>query len=218
MKRWHAAAAACVAATALAPESALAFGKETTAPVKGEIDAKHAGGGGDGVYGRLDGDLDVGVGVGVGYDGDSGDLGLGSRLTLHYFSIAGIYVDYRDALRAETNIRRTLGFGADLRPLFVPRWSMNLEQGPAFADLTLDSLSLAIGAFFAQPDGEDFADERGFAASLGFGLPLTSLAAGPWLELRGAVLWPDTGDARAVALALFSWHFIASTPFNRIPD
>ncbi|HEV8244190.1 MAG TPA: hypothetical protein VGP93_00340, partial [Polyangiaceae bacterium] len=110
---------------------------------------------------------------------------------------------------------RTLGFGADLRPLFVPRWSKNMEQGPAFLDLSLDSLSLSLGAFFAEPAGQDFADQRGFAASLGFGLPLTALAPGPWLEFRAGLLWPDRGDTRALALALLSWHFVASTPFNQ---
>ncbi len=191
------------------------FGRETTSPVRGEIDAQHRGGGGDGVYGRFDGDLDLGLGAGVGYASEDQKLGLSTRFSLHYFSLAGIFVDYSDALGDRAESRRTLGFGADLRPLFVPRWSQNMEQGPPLLDLWLDSLSLSLGAYFAQPAQEDFGEERGFSASLGFGIPFTSLAAGPWLELRGGLLVPDDGDTRALAVALFSWHFITSTPFNQ---
>ncbi len=197
----------------LEPAAADGFGRETTSPVRGEIDASHDKAPGDGVYGRFDGDLDLGIAAGFGYASERDAL-LSTRLTLHYFSLAGIFVDYADALGGSAESQRTLAFGADVRPLFVPRWSQNMEQGPPILDLWLDSISLSLGAFFAQPAARDFGDERGFATSLGFGIPFTGLASGPWLELRGHLFFPDEGETHALAVALLSWHFIASTPFN----
>ena len=70
-------------------------------------------------------------------------------------------------------------------------------------------------AFFAQPSDESFGDERGFEASLGLGLPLLARADGPWLELRGALEWPNSGEMREKALAVVSFHFFTLSPFAR---
>lgn len=203
-----------VVALLLVAPRASAFGRETTSPVKGEIDAGSVRSGSDGVYGRFDGDLDLGVGAGTRFDAASEQLALGSRLSAHYFSLAGLFVEYADALGQDQGAVRSLGFGVDVRPLFVPRWAMDLQQGGAFSDLTLDSISLALGAYYAQPQGWDFGDERGFTASLGFGLPLALRASGPWLELRGGLDFPDGGETRGVVTALLSWHFLVLTPLS----
>jgi hypothetical protein len=142
-------------------------------------------------------------------------LAFSGRLSAHYFSVAGVYLDYSDALDAEADPRRALGFGVDVRPLFIPRWSTNRQIGRPFLDLTLDSVSLGLGAFFAQPRGESFGHERGFEASLGLALPLLARADGPWLELRGGLEWPNAGEMREKALAVVSYHFFALSPFAR---
>jgi hypothetical protein len=192
-----------------------AFGRQTTSDVRGQVDENAASPTGDGVYGRFDGDLDLGVGAGASYLNGPDRFAFSGRLSAHYFSVAGIYVDYADALGSEASPRRALGFGVDVRPLFIPRWSTNRQIGRPFVDLTLDSISLGLGAFFAQPYAESFGDERGFEASLGFGVPLLARADGPWLELRGALEWPNSGEMREKALALLSYHFFTLSPFAR---
>jgi hypothetical protein len=166
----------------------------------------------DGVYGRFLGDLELGVGLGVEIDSPSrGAL----RTSAHYFSMAGIYFTYRDAFSdTDDGDRRLLGFGIDLRPAFIPRWARNLQQGPAFIDLWIDSISLGLGAFWAQPPGADFAEARGFEASLGAGLPLFGSAPGPWLEARGALRWADRAEAEPSVLVLLSWHAYMLTPLT----
>lgn len=192
-----------------------AFGAKTTADVRGQVSADSASARGDGVYGRFDGDLALALGGGAAYRSRIDELGFTGRLSAHYFSVAGVYVHYFDSLDREAALCRALGFGVDVRPLFIPRWSTNRQTGEPFWDLTLDSISLGLGAFFAQPGTQSFGEERGFEASLGFGLPLLARANGPWLELRGALEWPNVGEHRALALALLSYHFYALTPFAR---
>jgi hypothetical protein len=187
-----------------------AFGEPTTSHVKGEVD-RAGESDGDGAYGRFDGDLDLGLGAGAGVDSKKGQWGLGARATAHYFSIAGVYTEYSDALRSGDETFRALGFGVDVRPLFIPRWGLGLQRGPALADLTLDSISLGLGAEFIERDGMDFGDERAFVASLGFGLPLLANASGPWLEARGALAFPDDTAMRAQALVILSWHELVLT-------
>lgn len=201
----------------LAPRAhaASAFGQKTSSDVRGQVDSNATSPTGDGVYGRFDGDLDLGAGVGASYLTGAERFAFSARLSAHYFSVAGVYVDYSDALDAEADPRRALGFGVDVRPLFIPRWSTNRQVGRPFLDLTLDSISLGLGAFFAQPSDESFGDERGFEASLGLGLPLLARADGPWLELRGALEWPNSGEMREKALAVVSFHFFTLSPFAR---
>jgi hypothetical protein len=198
----------------LAAPSAHAFGRETTSHVRGEIDAEHMRESDDGVYVRFDGDLDLGLGAGTLFDGGSERFSLGSRLSAHYFWLAGVYVQYADGLGQGATSARSLGFGVDLRPLFVPRWSQDMQKGGAFGNLMLDSISLALGAYYAQPADQSFGDERGFSASLGLGLPLALYASGPWLELRGGLDLPDRGNTRGTVLALLSWHFVVITPLS----
>ena len=160
----------------------------------------------DGVYDRFDGDLDLGLGLGAEL-GSAGTAAPALRASAHYFSIAGVYATGR-VKAGHDSASSQFGAGVDLRPLFVPRWAKGYETGPGFLDLTLDSLSFSLGAFWAEHAG------RGFDAQLGFGVPLLARAAGPWLEARGALRYPDAGAREEALLLLLSWHGFVTTPFS----
>ena len=163
--------------------------------------------GSDGVYGRLDGSLTLAANVGA--EVEDGEPRAALRVSGHYLWIAGAYARYADALGgADRRPARVASFGVDLRPLFLPRFARNWEQGPALLDLTLDSLSLSAGAFFSQPRARDFADERGFEMGLGFGVPLSGSARGPWLDLRAERRFPDHGDE--------AWLFTLGVGFHAL--
>jgi hypothetical protein len=167
----------------------------------------------DGVYGRFDGDLDLGLALGAEF-GSAGHAAPALRASAHYFSIAGIYASGR-LKTGEHSAPSLFGLGVDLRPLFVPRWAKGYEKGPGLLDLTLDSLSLSLGAFWAQRAAHAPEPNRGFDAQLGFGIPLLATAAGPWFELRGALRYPDGASREEAVLLALSWHGFATTPFSR---
>jgi len=167
----------------------------------------------DGVYDRFDGDLDLGLALGAEF-GSAGRVAPALRASAHYFSIAGVYASGR--IKAGDDSAPSLfGLGVDLRPLFVPRWAKGFETGPGFLDLTLDSLSLSLGAFWAQRARHALEASRGFDVQLGFGFPLVSSAAGPWLEARGALRFPDSAEREEAVIVALSWHGFATTPFSR---
>ncbi|MBK7581556.1 MAG: hypothetical protein IPI67_15265 [Myxococcales bacterium] len=196
-------------ATTQAADSHWEPGERTTSTLKGEVDTPGTARSGDGVYGRLDGDLDLGAGLGVDAmrDGTAG----AARLSLHYFSSLGVYASYADALGRERELARSISFGVDLRPLFIPRWLQDRQQGPSGWDLTIDSLAVGVGAFYAEPPGRSFGDARGFELSAGLGVPLAGIAGGPWLEGRALLRWPNPGAgerADGALVAVLSWHSI----------
>jgi hypothetical protein len=120
-----------------------------------------------------------------------------------------MYVRYADAFaEPEQRAGRALSLGADVRPLFLPRFALNLEQGPALLDLMLDSVSLNIGPYFAQPSGRSFGGELGLDLGVGFGLPLSARASGLWLEARVQRRFPDEDRAE--------WLFSASLSLHRV--
>ena len=55
---------------------------------------------------------------------------------------------------------------------------------------------------------------RGFEAGLGFGLPLSASAAGPWLETRGVLRYPDAGAGEQAVFIALSWHAFVLTPLS----
>ena len=187
-------------------------GHRTTSRLPNEIDAERGAGSGDGVYGRFDGLFDVALNVGAAFDADgpSGE----ALASVHYMFMAGVYAGYADAFSdGDRATRRSLSFGVDVRPAFIPRWSNNLQLGQGFFDLVIDSISLGVGAYFREPHGGSFGDRRGLEVSLGFGVPLTSEVEGPWLGARGYLRWDDPGaasapSAQAIGLATLGWHFM----------
>jgi hypothetical protein len=162
----------------------------------------------DGVYGRFGGNTDLSLKLGGHMDtaGVSASLGVSA----HYYSTVGLSLDYLEGLSDEDD-RRGLSAGAELRPLFLPRFLLGRQRGPAWFDLTLDSLSLGLGAYWSQ-NAEPERDGRGLWLSAGFGLPLTGHASGPWMELRGLRRFPDPSlelDAHNAVFVYLSWHHYA---------
>jgi hypothetical protein len=125
-----------------------------------------------------------------------------------------LYAAYADGF-GQADVARRLSFGVDVRPAFVARWAKNYEQGPAFVDLFVDSISLGLGAFYAQPRDGSFGDDRGFEASLGFGLPLFGHASGLWLESRGTLRWVENESAKPAAYIGIAWHGFVLSPLAR---
>jgi hypothetical protein len=186
-------------------------GHRTTSRLADEARASSTPSTGDGVYGRFDGLFDLGLHAGA----EIGDGAAGAvRASIHYFSMAGVYVGYADTLgNPEPRSRRSLSFGVDLRPAFVPRWSKDMEAGPSVLDLSIDSISLGLGVYLREPVGAPFGDRRGLELSLGAGLPLAGRADGPWLGARGNLRWDDPASAagepaRATLLATLGWHWM----------
>ncbi|MDI1483219.1 hypothetical protein [Polyangium sp. y55x31] len=142
--------------------------------------------GADGVYGRLDGDLDVRIGAGAAFA--RGGPALAAHASLLYLSSAGFYVHYTDALGTDgPAVTRSIATGVVLEPLFLGRFATNLERGPARLDLVLDSFALGMGAFWEAPRGGAFSAEPGFEFSVGIGFPFFATATGPVLGVRGAL-------------------------------
>jgi hypothetical protein len=161
----------------------------------------------DGVYGRLGGNTDASLKLGglISHSRLSASVGASA----HYYSLLGITGDYSESLTEDALQRRSFSVGSELRPLFLPRWLLGKQRGPAWLDLTLDSICLGLGAYFSEVAAPG-ADTRGVWMSLGMGLPVIGRASGPWLELRALRRWPDAGAERAEAhnalLLYLSWH------------
>src|SRR6188768_2410471 len=167
----------------------------------------------DGVYDRFDGDLDLGLALGAEF-GSAGRAAPALRASAHYFSSAGVYLAGR-IKAGDESAPSLFGLGVDLRPLFLPRWAKGYETGPGLFDLMLDSLSLSLGAFWAQRAEAGTEAQRGFDAQLGFGVPLLATAAGPWFEARGALRYPDGASREEAVFLALSWHGFATTPFSQ---
>jgi hypothetical protein len=188
-------------------------GRQVTASVGERVRARDDATPGDGVYGRFAGDLDFALGLGA--ELDEGAARGALRFSLHYFYAAGLYATYRDAFSDDADVRRVFSLGIDMRPAFIPRWSKNMQQGPSFLDLALDSISLGLGAFWEQPEHHGFAHDRGFETSLGFGVPLLGKATGPWLESRAQLAFRGTESARPEFFFLLSGHALILSPLAR---
>jgi hypothetical protein len=165
----------------------------------------------DGVYGRFDGPLSLQPFIGGAYTfaGPVTELGVAVYF-LHTVGVQGKYVDGRLmplSGRAPLSISTV---SLALRPLFLLRWSKNLEQGPSLLDLTVDSLTLKIGGFWAEFE-HDPDSKRGFESELSLGVPLLAKADGPWLTFAVVDRLPKVAhEGRSVDLSLsarFEWSF-----------
>lgn len=165
----------------------------------------------DGVYGRFDGPISLApfVGVSATYAGMLTELGL-SAYYLHTFGVQTKYADGRLFPGDGTAPFALSSVALALRPLFLLRFSRDLEQGPSFLDLTIDSLTLKVGAFWAEPRGTGDS-KRGLETELAAGIPLTSTADGPWLTLAGLHRYPEVTHAShpldLAASVRFEWSF-----------
>lgn len=163
----------------------------------------------DGVYGRFRGNTDVSLKLG----GMLRDAGLAGSVgaSVHYYSLLGVTGDYSESLAADSLHARSASVGLELRPLFLPRWALGMERGPAWLDLALDSAAFGFGAYFTDAEA-DARGSRGAWLSLGFGAPLFLDASGPWLELRALRRFPDHEargvDAHNALFVYLSWHHV----------
>ena len=165
---------------------------------------------GDGVYGRFDGDVDLGVGLGARLAAPG--LGPNLRVTGHFLSTVGVSVDV--TWPVSSDIGWSLGTAIDLRPLFLPRWALDLQQGPAFVDLLVDSVSLSAGPVFHPLFHQLDDSEVGFGMEAGFSIPLSARSQGFWLDLRGSGRW--IGDAPPWGgLVSLSWYTSLLSPVVR---
>jgi hypothetical protein len=168
------------------------------------------------VYGRFHGNTDLSLKLGgmLSHASFAGSVGASA----HYYSTIGVVGDYSETLGTDSPHTRSISIGTELRPLFLPRWALGLERGPAWLDLALDSVSLGFGAFFMDA-GSGLDDARGVWLSLGLGIPVLGDACGPWLELRELRRIPDHeiyGSEPHNALVLYlSWHQVVQ--FNQAP-
>ena len=161
----------------------------------------------DGVYGRFDGTL--GLAASAGAELEAGEPRSALKLSAHYLWTAGVYGRYSDAFgQAHQRPLRVASLGVDVRPLFLPRFALDDEHGPAWLDLALDSLSLNAGAYFAKPQQGGFGDLRGFEAGFGFGVPLSGEARGVWLDARAERRFADHGPN--------AWLFTLSVAYHAL--
>jgi len=145
----------------------------------------------DASHGRIDGDLSGSAAVGATF-GPQGPRAA-ADLRLRYLWTAGVFVTYEDGplFGGRTDPRRAFAAGIELRPLFLARWLQGLESGNAYLDLTVDSLSLELGAVFLEPPGASFGSKPGLQAGLGLQFPIFPDATGPTLGLHGGARWSD---------------------------
>jgi hypothetical protein len=163
----------------------------------------------DGVYGRLEGDVTLSA-IALAELSEGGPAP-GLRLAAHYYWMVGLTAGYVRPVSDDVP-HHVLSAGVDVRPTFLPRWALDLQQGPSTLDLWLDSISLGVAANWAQPPAGDFGDSLALELSLGCGLPLSGKANGPWLDARGLMRVTDDGQARWAAQLGIGWYAPWTSP------
>ncbi len=168
----------------------------------------------DSAYGRVDGDLSLVVGLGATLapraPRPSGEL------RLRYLDTIGVFCTYEDSFGIDTDPRRVLAGGLEIRPLFGGRWLQGEELGIDRLDLLIDSFGLELGGFFPQPAGGKFQSTPGLQAGLGLEIPIFRKANGPWIGLHGGGRWSndalgggptETPTDRSAFLSItLQWH------------
>ncbi len=171
----------------------------------------------DGIYGRFTGDLETSLLAAASLRPYAG-LGAGAAARAWYLSTAGLYASFDATAGHALAGRRTLSFGTSLRPLFLPRWAYDLERGPAWADLTLDSLALELGTLWTWSDAQA-STFPGFEVALSLETPLSGAVDGLWLGIRTALQWTSPelagtvtphGSPSALLQLGLSWHSLLS--------
>lgn len=164
----------------------------------------------DGVYGRLKGNLELSLKLGRQIPLspiETAAISVGT--SLHYYSMLGLTLDLHDNWEKEASSLRRGALGLELRPLFLPRWLLGRETGPALLDLTVDSMAAGWGIDVLQ-SGNNAPWSSGSWLSLGAGLPLLGTAWGPWLEVRAVHFFqtsqPSLQRNVTVLNVFFSWH------------
>lgn len=149
----------------------------------------HALAAGDTTYGRIEGAVEISPGLGATL------ASYGARPTFElrgrYLSMAGAFLTYEEGFAKTLDPRRVVATGVEVRPLFFARWLRGQEIGQATLDLFIDSFSLELGAFFAEPSGQRFGARMGLQAGFGLELPLFGHAEGLFLTAHGGGRFSD---------------------------
>ena len=172
---------------------------------------------GDGVYGRLDGDLDLSLGAGAALA--PGAPAFVARASAVYAEIAGLHLGYADSFGQDAALfDRSVAAGITLKPLFWGRFASDLQTGIARLDLFIDSFIFEVGAFWAAPHGREVAAEPGLEVAAGLGFPILADATGPFLEVRAALRYRrddltrvapyDVIDQGGMLSLTLAWHHI----------
>jgi hypothetical protein len=162
---------------------------------------------GNGDYGRFDGDasasLQAGASAHLSEAGSSGALSL--RSSMHYLHTVGVVAHYDEGLGVdEQPLARAVAGLVEVRPLFIGRFSQDMEHGPAMLDLFVDSFALDLGIYhawhtdrFCEAAAPEVAPaiecrDLGMDFGMAFELPLLGRASSPYLALRGGLRWSLT--------------------------
>lgn len=148
-------------------------------------DPAHKRGKGDGLYGRMRGDLSYRFELGTLYDFETKTFRPRALAQLSAYQTVGLYAALSQSVAARDPIERSLSLGVTFTPLFLWRWSTARQIGSAFWDLLIDSLGVGAGVVLTEPRGGTFAQEPGFEVGLVCGVPLFARANGLWLRFRG---------------------------------
>lgn len=194
---------------ALVAQVALGAGTGTgKAPVMPSEDMAQ----GDGIYGRMNGDFSGSLGASLESDLTAQSFRPALDAGLRYYQTVGVLLHYSQAVTTTDPLERRLAVDLALEPLFLFRWPRYAHSGRAFFDLFIDSIGLHVGAAFLEPRGGAFASAVRFNTGLGFGLPLTRRAPGPWLRARYDL---ELGGAQPshLLLAQLEWQFFWESPW-----
>ncbi len=180
----------------------------------------------DASYGRLDADSAIAISGGAAIDvrGVRGALDLRYR----YLHSAGIFLTYEEGFGGRSEPLRLGVAGFELKPLFLARFLQGGELGSPRIDLFIDSLSIELGAFVAQPAGRNFGAVGGLSFGFGLEFPLLPHIAGPFIAIRGALRWSREAlsaaestnvDVRAFVFTIaFGWEATFGTHVIDIGD
>lgn len=172
---------------------------------------------GDGVYGRLDGDLTLSAGLMGGAVVDdrvhpawTGSVSL--ELRARILDSGGIFAT--GEWRPEGDSRAIVG--VDLRPLFLPRFLLGWETGSQWVDLLVDSIGLDLGAAMGP-----FDRDAGVGLALGFGVDVPLFlpertSGGVFLRLGARYVTASALDQAAPRGGTTDWVLLAGLDFRAL--
>jgi len=158
----------------------------------------------DGAYGRLRGDgsfaVEVGTSATIGPKAFAGES-LALRSSLFYLRTVGLVASYDESFELVSQpTRRSFAGALEIRPLFLGRFARDLERGPAWMDLTLDSLAISMGVWGGLPrrrfcPPRDCPVDYGMQAGLGLDLPLWADADSLYVAFDANLRWALSGPS-----------------------
>jgi hypothetical protein len=217
---------ACAALTVTASLSHVANGRADDASPRDD----------DGTYGRLEGDVSFSIEAGpaatVGENsGADASASLLMRAGVFYLHTVGLVGQYNEGFGNDAQLLRRSAMGAvELRPFLIGRFANDLEQGPAYADLLLDSVALSLGMYRSWNRDRFCANERAagaadavtpcddFGMELGLGVEMSLLphANTPFIGLRGAMNWSMAERSAAYATPHPSGTFALTLGYHHL--